>query len=389
MVLYYFWCMAFLLVLLLAYVLLLIYYAVGWQRAAKTAGAGEEPDVSIIIAARNEAAQMHALITALLHQQYGGRVEVIVADDHSTDDTAHIAAAAGARVVVMHQYAPPAHGAYKKHALEKAIAVAKYPWIVTMDADSTAGPDWLRALLGKASAAHQMVVGPVAMQGKRSFVAAFQWWDMLGMQLFTGGAIGHGHPFLANGTNLAFRKAAFDEVAGYQGLHEVPSGDDVLLLLKFKQVLGAESITYAASADALVHTAVQPTWRMLWHQRLRWASKTGKMTTTASSFLMVLAFIFHLHLSLGMLFFIPLLYARPDYALLLGLSWIVKLIVEPLMLLPMVRCWLLRPPWRWLLPSQILYPFYVVLVGILGRFIPYRWKGRRIPPWNGTTSNLT
>jgi len=63
-----------------------------------------QPDISLVIPAFNEAAYLPRLLdtvqTARLNYRHGAdRIEVIVADNASTDDTAHVAEAHGCRVV--------------------------------------------------------------------------------------------------------------------------------------------------------------------------------------------------------------------------------------------------------------------------------------------------
>ncbi len=63
-----------------------------------------DPDISLVIPAYNEARFLPRLLTSLAvardrYRAAGGSVEIIVADNLSTDDTAHIAAEGGARVV--------------------------------------------------------------------------------------------------------------------------------------------------------------------------------------------------------------------------------------------------------------------------------------------------
>jgi hopene-associated glycosyltransferase HpnB len=56
------------------------------------------PQVVAVLPARDEAEVIDAALAALLRQDYPGRFDVILADDHSTDGTAAVAAASAARV---------------------------------------------------------------------------------------------------------------------------------------------------------------------------------------------------------------------------------------------------------------------------------------------------
>ncbi len=67
-----------------------------------------DPDISLVIPAYNEAGFLPRLLASLVvardrYTTQGGAVEVIVADNMSTDDTAAIATAAGVRVVRVEQ----------------------------------------------------------------------------------------------------------------------------------------------------------------------------------------------------------------------------------------------------------------------------------------------
>ena len=67
-----------------------------------------DPDISLVIPAYNEARFLPRLLTSLAvaRDRYlasGGSVDIIVADNFSTDDTAQVAAAGGARVVRVEQ----------------------------------------------------------------------------------------------------------------------------------------------------------------------------------------------------------------------------------------------------------------------------------------------
>ena len=94
------------------------------------------PDISLVIPAWNEAARLPRLLdsVAVARARFAGRVEVIVADNGSTDATAAIAAAAGARVVAVEKRCIAA-------ARNGGAAVATAPILAFVDADSVLHPD--------------------------------------------------------------------------------------------------------------------------------------------------------------------------------------------------------------------------------------------------------
>lgn len=98
------------------------------------------PDISFVVPARNEAAGIGACVDALAEQSGHVRVEVIVVDNGSSDDTASIAAARGARVV--HEPRPGL-----AHARQAGLVAAHAPILVFVDADTIVPPGWAVAAL--------------------------------------------------------------------------------------------------------------------------------------------------------------------------------------------------------------------------------------------------
>ena len=101
--------------------------------------------VSIIIPARNEALRLPPLLQSLNQQDIRPH-ELIVVDDHSTDDTAKIARAAGAAVIQSGQLDGFWIG--KSRACWSGAHAATGDWLLFLDADTKLDqPDSLRRLL--------------------------------------------------------------------------------------------------------------------------------------------------------------------------------------------------------------------------------------------------
>jgi glycosyltransferase involved in cell wall biosynthesis len=99
------------------------------------------PDISLVIPAWNEAARLPRLLesVAAARARYPGIVEVIVADNGSTDATAAIAASAGARVVAVDKRCIAA-------ARNGGAALATAPILAFVDADSKLHPEVFNAV---------------------------------------------------------------------------------------------------------------------------------------------------------------------------------------------------------------------------------------------------
>jgi glucosyl-3-phosphoglycerate synthase len=90
-----------------------------------------QPVASVVIPARDEAATVAAVVRGVLGLGPSVVAEVVVVDDGSTDATAEVAAAAGARVVA----ADAATGPGKGQAMWKGVAEAAGEVVVFCDAD--------------------------------------------------------------------------------------------------------------------------------------------------------------------------------------------------------------------------------------------------------------
>ncbi len=104
--------------------------------------------VSIVVPARDEAQRIGPLLDAIVGAP--GVSEVLVVDDESTDNTASIAADAGARVINGRPL--PDGWAGKAWALQQGIEAATAEWVVTLDADTRPDPALAMSVVERARA---------------------------------------------------------------------------------------------------------------------------------------------------------------------------------------------------------------------------------------------
>lgn len=104
-----------------------------------------EPLLSVVIPARNAAATLEQQLRALSTQAHEGQVEVIVADNGSTDATRSLAESFRDRLDLRVVDASDRPGA--AHARNVGAAAARGRFLAFVDADDVVAPDWLRAVV--------------------------------------------------------------------------------------------------------------------------------------------------------------------------------------------------------------------------------------------------
>jgi cellulose synthase/poly-beta-1,6-N-acetylglucosamine synthase-like glycosyltransferase len=331
---------------------------------------------TVIIPARNEAANIKACVDSILAQDYPvNAFEIIVIDDFSEDDTAFIVQALSqqypqVRLLKLADHCKEGETlAYKKKAIEIAVAEAKGDWILTTDADCIVPKKWL-LLYNAYIQEHQpcFVAAPVMFIKNSGILNQFQLLDFLALQGITAAAVGAGKHSMSNGANLGFEKTAFIAVGGYQGVDHIASGDDMFLMHKMKQTLH-KPVGYLFHPDAIVLTAAMDTWNGFIMQRIRWASKARYYDDRSITVVLTLVYLFNLS-------FILLALMGSWSSLIIALGF--KTFFELFFLDPVAKFFKLQPELRFFVFYQPIHIVYNIAAGLFGQLKTYSWKGRMV-----------
>jgi hypothetical protein len=180
---------------------------------------------------------------------------------------------------------------------------------------------------------------------------------------------------MCNGANLAYTKKAFNEVSGFDGIDNIASGDDYLLMHKIA-ALYPKDIGYIKSRNAIVETEATKTWKAFFHQRIRWASKAEKYQD--KRILPVLVLVYFVNVGLGVLLITGLVMMEIVVVKLFLILLLIKTIFELNFLLPVAKFYN-KEKWLWWFPlMQPLHIFYTIVAGWLGKFGNYEWKSRQV-----------
>ncbi|GAC1441368.1 MAG: glycosyltransferase [Sediminibacterium sp.] len=336
---------------------------------------------SVVIPARNEAANIAGCLRTILQQNYpSGLSEVIVVNDHSTDNTASIIRSLQQEYTYLklidledHLQGKPLN-AYKKKAIEVGIAAGTGNWVVTTDADCQVSGDWLLAFDSYIQKQDPVfIAAPVMFTNDGSFLSIFQLLDFMSLQGITAAAVSAGYYAMCNGANLAYRKDVFYEVGQFRGIDSIASGDDMLLMHKIKEKYPAK-MGYLFSQAAIVKTTPMPDWKSFFNQRIRWASKADRYQD--AGIFWTLALVYALNACLLVLLPVSLLITGGMYYWLLLVFF--KTIIELSLMLPVSRFYAHTKELYWFPVMQPFHIVYTVIAGWLGKFGSYQWKGRSV-----------
>ena len=362
--------------LMLAYALLIRRYDLAFKQSRKNFSIADTEAtqlVTVIIPARNESANIKACLSALMAQTYPrSLMEIIVVDDLSEDDTAEIVK--NFPVKLIRNNPKPGTIAFKKQAIATGISQASGALILTTDADCIVANTWVSTMVNTLQSQRAyMVTGPVKMMPGNQCLSMFQSLDFAILQGITAASVGSGIHDMSSGANLAYIKSFYHEVGGFNGIDDIASGDDMLLMQKFS-VQYPGSIGYAFSTDAMVNTKTEPTWKLFLQQRIRWASKATKYKDPV--LFRILLLVYAVNLWVVALLVMGLWNRR---AFVFGLIlMIIKLMIEWRFVQNVLQFFSLLPLMRWFPIAQPLHILYTVVSGFFGQAGGYRWKGRNV-----------
>lgn len=221
--------------------------------------------ISVVIPARNDAAMLERAL-ADLSTQLRQADEIIVVDNDSTDATALVAHAGGARVV-----AEPVLGIWP--AASAGYDAALGDVIARLDADSRPPVDWLMHIEAELTAAPEIDV----LTGPGDFYDGNALATLLGSTLYIGGYFWAMTIWLGGspvfGSNFAMRRSVWQGVRGQVHRELRAVHDDLDLSLH----LGPETqVHYDERLRVGISARPFSTWRGL-GRRLGWAYLTLRM----------------------------------------------------------------------------------------------------------------
>lgn len=271
------------------------------------------PQVTILLAARNEEQRLPACLASLLESDYPqDKIQIVVVNDRSTDRTQEIAEEFAARderihVLTLTQRLPNMSG--KASALCQGMQHARGEIILLTDADCIVPPTWVAAMAAHFSPEVGLVGGftllspapalreMIPQSHRDRLFAKIQTLDWMYLLTVGAGAAGLGKPVSILGNNFGFRREAYEQVGGYEKLG-FSIIEDFALMNKIVRETDWR-VRFSLDAGTTIFSFPSPTWREYLQQRVRWAAG-GKEVGWFAKLLMIVAFLAHLAVVLVM-----------------------------------------------------------------------------------------
>jgi glycosyltransferase involved in cell wall biosynthesis len=330
----------------------------------------QQHPVTVIVCARDEAANLARNLPGVLVQTYPSTHEVIVVNDNSVDETKYLLdelkkTFKHLQVVNLEHEAKLIPG--KKYPLSIGIKEAKHEIVLLTDSDCVPASEfWMQKMQNGFTDGIEIVLGYGAYNKKPGILNKLIRFETFHSALQYLSYALAGTPYMGVGRNLSYTKKLFFQNKGFSSLNHVPGGDDDLFI---NLVATNTNTTVVIDPDTFTLSEPKKTWADWSRQKSRHYS-TGKYYKAKHRWLLGIYAVSHF-------LFYPLFIAS-----LLCFSW--KLALGIFMLRFISQGWLLYKsmyklnekdlwPWWWLLDIWMFF-YYLIFAGSL-------WKKPR-QTWN-------
>lgn len=252
----------------------IIYYLyffrrLGWLPRRERMQSQQHP-VSVVICARDEAANLTKNLPGVLLQQYSTTHEVVVVNDNSADESRYLLAELQKtfrkmNVVDLQHEAKLISG--KKYPLSMGIKESKYEVLLLTDADCVPATEWwIQKMQDAYSDGIEIVLGYGAYRKRKGMLNKIIRFETAhsAMQYLSYALAGM--PYMGVGRNLSYRKELFFKNKGFSSLNHIPGGDDDLFINK---VANEKNTAVVVDPQAFTWSEPKKTWGEWMRQKSR------------------------------------------------------------------------------------------------------------------------
>ncbi|HFE63519.1 MAG TPA: glycosyltransferase [Caldithrix sp.] len=359
------------------YSAVIFYFFVGLFRTSPS-GAGEFLTVSVLVPARNEAPNIGKCLQSLDKQTYHrDRFEVVVIDDQSSDSTAEVVQEfirKKPNFKLLRHKPTLDQPTFKKQALKFALQQVKSDIVMTIDADTIAQPDWIMNMVAQYDERTGLLAGLVTFlpESEKRIFHKLQTLEFAGIVFCGMGSAANNRPIMCNGSNLSYRRKAFEEVGGYDGHLHLPSGDDDLLMQNIHSRTDWQ-VKYSLDPKTINYTTPVNSVSGFLNQRARWASKSIHYPSKWISAMLFSIYLFYLQT----LFCLPAAVAGFVDIRFFLIGILLKMVPEFLIILKALKVLNRLDLLSYFLLGEVFQVPYILYAGLMGFLHKYSWKDRK------------
>ena len=245
----------------------------------------------------------------------------------------------------------------KKEAIDLGVRQAETDYIYVTDVDVAFNSEAIQNVLDFASKSHgDFIAGIHRYLVRKDFLSVFLSIEQDILTLISIGSLEQKYPTMCNGANMCFKKEAFLQVNGYQGLFHTNGGDDMFLFHRiFKHF--PDNVFYCTDIQAAVYSDPPNGIKSMIKQRLRWLSKSNSYELKHVSLQMALI----LFGNISYVFSFILSFFFPAFLVLFLGKWLIDIWFAKVALnyfKSTISMYLV-------VLSAFLYPFYILFLSIL------------------------
>jgi len=344
-----------------------IIFTIGLNKTFPRIAEEEIPQISVIVAARNEEENILECLIALNNLEYPeSKIEIIIVNDHSTDNTEKnindfIKDKQKFKTIIPAKGEGNLRG--KANAIDKAVKISKGEIILTTDADCSPNPQWAKTVASYFTKDVAMISGYTTQHDKTLF-EAMQSVDFVYLLSVAGGVMNLNKPMSCIGNNMSYRKSVYEEVGGYNSVKFSVTEDFALLMAIHK--LNKYKIIHPVDKDLLVVSKPCKNVKSLFHQKKRWGVG-GLQSELAGFAVMASGWISHL-----CILFLPFLFSSTAFYI-----FLFKIMTDYFFIAPVYKKLNLKLNLKHFLVFEIYFVIYVFLLPVIvltNKKVV--WKGR-------------
>ncbi len=227
------------------------------------------PGMSIIVPMWNEEETIASTLDSLLgmEEAYRGKMEVIVIDDNSTDNSFQVVEGYTRKYDFIRLYRKDRNLKQgKSESLNQGIALSLYNYVGCVDADSYPDPEALNHVAEDFNSPEVgAVTSKLVVKKPKKIVEWFQHIEYIYSNFILIAFDAMDAVYITRGPLSMYRKDVMEEIGGFLPADMTPT-EDMEITFRIRKA----GYKIRGSRKAKVFTSVMPTWKDLFWQRMRW-----------------------------------------------------------------------------------------------------------------------